>query len=466
MKKLLLLLSAIFVFSVGSNAQSQKIFQPIDTLVIADTIHYYYNKYYFKTATEHTAFPYYKSPAATATVITHMGSFFENSDTLDIKGLQTFASRNVWALPTVTVHLYLCDVDPATKMPKMPPLDSVMSIVQGTALATIGGTLAHGTKRWTKDFYVLVRNMSTHTGDTVNILRTAGVTPTNSTADAKFRTSEGFGVVRDIGKFYSSTNYTAAGFGMGTDYEFCVAPIVQYTLLIGHDKPWETNADDTLICAFEPLKFRSTCSKRISHRMYNLVEFRRRWDNNPNFHADALAQAGLPAEVSGITWHFMPEDAVLYYLPVNSPNGEIIFTTDSSRFKDDGETPDTTCFDGNEFRVRHYGMNLKGGPEKYNYTESFDLCTEWCNGTHTALNKSTLTGVKVYPNPVVNGKLTVSGLQNESTISAYNVLGQQILNIKTDKGDAQVDLSNQPQGSYVLKVYSGQGTRTIKIIKN
>src|SRR6476661_4479345 len=247
-----------------------------------------------------------------------MGSLFENSDTLDIYGLQAFASRNVWALPTVPVHLYLCKVDPNTKMPLMPPIDSVVSSVVSTNIGAIGGSLLHGPKRLTENFYVLFRNMSKNSGDTANLLRTAGRTYTSG-ALPKYLTSEGYGVVRDFGKFYSATNYSAAGFGYSTDYEFCIAPIVQYTLQIGHDKPWETNPDDTLICAFEQIKFRSTCSKRISHRQYNLVEFRRAWDHDPKFHPNALAQASLPAEVSGITWHFMPEDADLYYLPVNSP---------------------------------------------------------------------------------------------------------------------------------------------------
>ena len=200
--------------------------------------------------------------------------------------------------------------------------------------------------------------------------------------------------------------------------------------------------------------------------MYNLVEFRRHWDNNPPFHPNALAQAHLPDELSGITWHFMPEDAVLYYLPVNSPNGEITFYTDSSRYKDDGITADTTCFEGNEFRVRHYGMNIRGGKEKYNHTETFDLCTVWCDGTGTGLaNKSPMAGVKVYPNPAIQGKLSIAGLDGESAISVYNVLGQQIVNLRTDSREIQVDLSDQPQGSYVLKINNGLGSKTIKIIK-
>src|SRR3954469_5445683 len=114
MKKIFFFLATVLTLVPHVRSQNRLSTAPITTLVVQDTIHYYFNKYYFKTATPLDSFPYYKSPAATVTVITHMGSYFENNDTLDIKGLQAYASRNPGALPIVPVHLYLCAVNPTT----------------------------------------------------------------------------------------------------------------------------------------------------------------------------------------------------------------------------------------------------------------------------------------------------------------------------------------------------------------
>jgi hypothetical protein len=457
MKKLLLVFSAIFAFNGAVQAQT------VQDSVIRDTIHYYFNKYYFKTATTLSAFPYYKSPAATVTVVTHVGSFFENTgDTLIIRGLEAFAAKNIRALPAVPVHLYLCNVN--GKVPVFPPIDSVVTAVTSTVMLPIGGPLHNGPKKLTQNYAILFRNMSNVSGDTAHLLRTAGMTHT-SNAQPREKNSEGNGIVRYNGTFYTATNYTAFGFGHGTDYEFCVAPRVTYSVHAAQQKPFDSNPDDTLLCTFEHVKFYSKTTSRISHRMYNLVEFRRRWDNNPPFHSNAVAGANLPADSSGVTWHFMPEDAINYHLPINSQTGEIDFMTDSSRLKDDFETPDTVCFDGNEFRVRLHGMNIRGGGQLFYYNETFDICTTYCDGTRQGVTEnSALSAVSVYPNPAIYGRMTVSGLKSESQITVYNVLGQEVWRQVSDKPSVLIDLGNQPQGSYLLKISNSQGLKMVKVL--
>src|SRR5688572_21532207 len=91
MKKLLLLASAMLTFSFAGISQVKQL-SP-DTIVV-DTLHYYFNKYHFKTGKKLTHFPYYKSAAATVTNVTHCGSRFENWDTLIITGLEAFVAKH------------------------------------------------------------------------------------------------------------------------------------------------------------------------------------------------------------------------------------------------------------------------------------------------------------------------------------------------------------------------------------
>src|SRR5688500_1135375 len=65
-KKLTLSLVWFMFTAVMIRAQSSAV-------TVTDAVHYYFNKYYFKTGIEKENFPVYESPAATGTAITHVG---------------------------------------------------------------------------------------------------------------------------------------------------------------------------------------------------------------------------------------------------------------------------------------------------------------------------------------------------------------------------------------------------------
>src|SRR4051812_22590897 len=96
MKKLLLLGAAFFTAGLAVKAQSQP--SGTVTVTITDTLDYFYNKQLYKlpvatgAATVH---PIFKSKAMvnTNTFITHVGSIFKNSDTLNVYGLQSRVLR-------------------------------------------------------------------------------------------------------------------------------------------------------------------------------------------------------------------------------------------------------------------------------------------------------------------------------------------------------------------------------------
>lgn len=69
-----------------------------------------------------------------------------------------------------------------------------------------------------------------------------------------------------------------------------------------------------------------------------------------------------------------------------------------------------------------------------------------------------------YPNPVTD-MLNLSNEKNISSIEVFNMLGQKVIAATIDKTVVQVDMSELPTGTYMVKVATEDGTDTIKVIK-
>lgn len=470
MKKLFTL--ALFSL-VGLTVKGQGASTPT---VVVDTVHYYFNKYYFKTGVPMESFKFYKSPASTSTLVSHVGVMFENNEPLDIFGLEGFLTRDEDAVKaTINVHLYLCNV--ANGLPVLPPIDSVMIAVTGdtTFVKPVGGNFANDTVHTvTGDFAVLARNMSPSSGDTVRIMRTAGVTATASLPQGEEgrRNSDGYGFVRirqgGSSSFQKTTDLNIPGFGLGTDYEFCLAPRVQYTITADH-------AVDPIarkpLCMWEPMTLTNLSSKRISHRMYNLVEFCRRWNYNPPFNPNTLQQNGqdvFPND-SAVSWYFAPEDGGQHdpriFLPYNSSSNQIVFYTDSSSYTELGGDS-TTCFDTNEFRTRFKTMAIYGRGEFMAYNDTFIICTSYCGRPYVVSvgSQKGFEQARVYPNPS-NGAATISGLSAGSLLQLYSLQGQLLHTQQASSDKVTLDLTSFPAGTYLLRLSDVDRSRTFRIIK-
>jgi len=72
----------------------------------------------------------------------------------------------------------------------------------------------------------------------------------------------------------------------------------------------------------------------------------------------------------------------------------------------------------------------------------------------------------IYPNPTT-GLITITGLLQEATrITVYNVLGELVYDqLMTDPDNALIDLSNLPDGVYLLQLQYGREIMRGKIIK-
>lgn len=73
-------------------------------------------------------------------------------------------------------------------------------------------------------------------------------------------------------------------------------------------------------------------------------------------------------------------------------------------------------------------------------------------------------GLKYYPNPVTN-VINLSAEQNLSSISIYNIMGQNVMDKVLNVSTAQIDMTELNAGYYFIKVAFGNESTTIKVIK-
>ena len=76
-----------------------------------------------------------------------------------------------------------------------------------------------------------------------------------------------------------------------------------------------------------------------------------------------------------------------------------------------------------------------------------------------------LVDFSYYPNPVKE-KLMMNASENISNVSIFNILGQEIKTIKPSSIKAELDLSNFPSGTYLVKAMVADKMGTFKVVKN
>jgi hypothetical protein len=86
-----------------------------------------------------------------------------------------------------------------------------------------------------------------------------------------------------------------------------------------------------------------------------------------------------------------------------------------------------------------------------------------CTGINE--NSSFSNNISVFPNPAVNGKINVTGLNDNNIITVYNAIGQAVLNLSTKEENMIVDLKDFPNGNYLMKITnSSSESKTVKIV--
>ncbi len=251
----------------------------ITTASINDTLHYFYNKHYYRNiangtpTSPNTQFYTLSAPYPGALSISHCGSAFLNSSSLTVNGLEGIVYKNPSApSQNVPVKLYLCNLN-ALNLPIFPPLDSVTTNVPNTPNGGIwvGGNFTTPIVLNGK-FAVLFKNASTNPLDTIRLFINNASTQTSTVPIAQ-RYGEGLGLMRIGGNFQITTNT----FGTGTDYEYIVAPRVSFAY---------TSSVTVLtpsICINSNGSFSNTTSNVtipmniVENRQFNFNKFARVW---------------------------------------------------------------------------------------------------------------------------------------------------------------------------------------------
>ncbi|MBL7902467.1 MAG: T9SS type A sorting domain-containing protein [Bacteroidia bacterium] len=445
----------VVFLALSGRSQNNTVDAASNFTVITDTLNYFYNKQFFKIPNPTgIGFPFYRSAAATNTQVSHMGSVFLNSDpNLVVSGLEArLAYRYGSNAQAIPVNIYLCNVD-QNLMPVLPAIDSVSVFLGAAQIDTMsptgfalsgsfGTTLNPVSYNLPGNFAVLVRNYSTLSGDTVCVYNTSSLTHTNQAISNLNNMGEDLGRIRYNGQFLKTRNFVYPGFGFGTDYEFCVAPIVTFTLQASHLAPSQVNSQpvDTIEC-FEPLTFTNTSSPEFTSRFFNLNEFYR------HFWPYVNTPPGGFSSDSAISWYFNDEDAN----PLLRPN--LVLKKDSVRATKQYDT--SGCFTSCSLRARYRKMTSGGSSMNIRGNVEFSVCVKGCYVGLEEWKKA--ENLVFFPNPVQHGKLSLKGLSRECDYSIINTHGIELLSGKLETMAAEIDISQLEDGFYLLSLVQASG---------
>ena len=80
-----------------------------------------------------------------------------------------------------------------------------------------------------------------------------------------------------------------------------------------------------------------------------------------------------------------------------------------------------------------------------------------------AQENTSIEGLSLYPNPVVNGKVYISTKEDlEKEITIFDVLGKKVL--QTQLSSRELNVSSLSPGVYIIKINENQATATRKLI--
>ena len=131
----------------------------------------------------------------------------------------------------------------------------------------------------------------------------------------------------------------------------------------------------------------------------------------------------------------------------------LVGSSDPNTYNLTGLTP------GNTYLVNVYGWYANGVTEA---NATFNICV----GTDPVLSSVSFdkSSFVAYPNPVKD-VLNLSYKTEISNVRIINLLGQEVLNTKTNTNDVQVNMSALTAGAYIVNITVEDTVHTIKVIK-
>ena len=97
-----------------------------------------------------------------------------------------------------------------------------------------------------------------------------------------------------------------------------------------------------------------------------------------------------------------------------------------------------------------------------NFNGAAQVTARSLNDLTLSIRNNTISGLKVYPNPVADGTLYISTeLNAERNVQVYDLLGKQVLNVTTS--NEAITISSLNTGLYVVKITEGGNSATVKL---
>ena len=95
--------------------------------------------------------------------------------------------------------------------------------------------------------------------------------------------------------------------------------------------------------------------------------------------------------------------------------------------------------------------------------------TSWADvtsaGNTASISDNLIDGFSAYPNPVRNGKLTITSATSDvKNVSIYNVLGRKVFSQNITGTSKQLNIASVTSGVYILKVVEGTKSSTKKLV--
>lgn len=399
---------------------------------------YFYDKHSYRTS-QPTLVGVFSSPSPSALGYAEFGSSFlnPNGQSLVVTNVAVIgAIKTHTAAPTPTAIPVRITVYNAS--PLGTPGSSVataMTAITSTAISLGQVSFTASPLTFTNSFFISAQAVPTNSTDTAYIACSRGYILSSTVAPQptdKFTDTLGY-LKR------TAQNFSMAAFTSGYAPEFFLIPTVSYTYAASTTSAQSTPAATVAgaFCANAGISYTNNTAGLVMHRQYNFNAFQNQW--KPLVNTTTATPVAEPVS----NWAFLGQ----------TPAGSYTTTSVTHTYSSIGNATGSLT-------VKYQSH----GGTKLQDAKTWTLQIVNCGITGVNEN-SNYASVAVYPNPAINGKTKVSGLQGVNTISVVNVIGQVVYTATTDKDEVEIDLTNQIPGTYVIKIANQYGdSKVTKII--
>ena len=423
---------------------------------IGDTLCYFFNKHDLRnTPANANSFYTYTMPQPPTFSLTGAGVSFLNTGgaTVTVLGAYVLASRQANSTSTsVPCRVYIHNASP-TGVPGA-KIDSAMTSVPITnTLGNLYVATFTTPVVTTGAFFMSYKSIPTLVTDTIRVFLTSGFTSTATSGAgwaAPLNFGEGLAYIKGGGAWGVTTN----GGGLGREFEPILCPKVSFAFTADGTQmaPNGGTVNPAGYCANSMISFTNTSTNLsvIENRQFNMNAFGVSWlpfVNTTSVVIQPIYNWSFGGAAPSVPGTYTTANCAHFWgstgtnanasLIVKYQHGSAgIFGNAGSSFSDLKTFP--------TFTIVNCGLPPIVGIHANTFNSG---------------------NLSVYPNPVVNGKATVSGLEGVNTVSVYNMLGQMISTTTSDKENVGIDLTTQVQGTYLVRITDSYSkSKTIKVI--